>query len=1790
MSYTSNISHGSHQNNESHNQAEKNSDTFKSIVASWYNHTLSEVELLEKVESEFTPTPFQQDFKESNTSIKKIEKQALAFQAEKKNDATPKQPITVEPKLKSNSPAFTPKSAIKNPYLNSFDDATGIYFSYYLTHLKKVVNENFHIKIKSEVLARTLKAKIEKGFEVKSPLFFLAAFQICAYLPENLQNDVFKILVEDFKNISFENTCPLAHAIHTLTFSRKQSFGALLNFLTVLSFFHLNNDASNDKHIRMTYKTNSRFENAVPHPISAIHLKTDSFAITIEIPFQTASIFDHFNSETKLLSFTHLLCPLLPKVCIDYKKQFFSGNISLITKIEDFANELTLNSNPYLRLFGLRYLIELATKKKIDSNSFEKKLLMNLPLFIFSISNGEPNGVLSELKKLGIEVLSNLSIDTSLPLDLQKSTLIKKYIKELLQHKDVKNQKIALELWKAELFSSDSEIQKDWIAFGEEIYSVLASKTLYPEIADKSFEILKELIEIKAFSSDFSDSWLAEFGLKICESNLNEGNFSSFFVAFNQWSFFNSISLFDLKGYRLKEHSLIVKLMNMIFSQDIKFESCKHKLYPKLFAIALNKEMYVKFRLAFVDYLKDLSLIGHETEVLKLLKNQPYQDLSKIEQEVIQLNKLQGQREDSKKIETLLKISKQGLSKESKAIVTNLSFPLIKSLLKKGEITLALDLASKTLFDEVTHLFSLLTIILKEENISDKKSCHHILNIILSSNQISGDDLSALIESSIEKLKPFPNDLKNSLKKFHLNFHKELMKNGQHIKALSFFKTLLKELHQAEIFPNAPDTWVEFFSLVNRYETLEFKEELLKSLLANKSFNAVNKFYILKNASQELISSYFACDMPEKAIEFALYFQNFESIHEFSEISLKNFNECLDKSLSTGDTVKSLTFFRLLAEKNKSFSKDTRFLGYMKLHLDILFEKKEYVKWMEVIIEFSILEKDERALKLYKEAILSTLIEPSFKKNLETIFTLLTFTLHPDIELWHELFKKIKESNFADLKMKIAYELKNNPEFRNLFAEKGEPVFNCFLSLLDFVSFSKDLDIAYTMVDEYPETIFEMLDQNSSVKETASELLGPLLGKLFRHLKSNPLKKQALLKKIIPYHSKTHFIDFKQKWIFKKLILDATCDETDTDLLVAGAVNLFSLSINPIFETSFKELVPSLMQILKRWPEIQPKNVKCYVKQDVFIQNEIPSAKKEVDINYVFCQTARLIIQRDNSIDTYFEQFYKLIQHGSENYQLLAMLLYKKSVVALEKASKSNVSLKSQTTKIANNHLLQMAFKSEFKSVYMAALDVFHRESYRLSLKKQDTLAFALFLIEKTMEHPAESYKESHDINNICQLFTNLEVVKHTPPNPAFIDFYAELNKKVLTELNDSATYLANHNFMFVYIFSNLETEFQSGIKNLKLIIRLITLVNSGWNLVKEYPAYHDQMHASLAQELSILIHSPIIDSRLLDQIFQNFLYATDHIWDDHEENHIKMLSSLLSKPNDLSSNSAFVLLFKKKFIELSGELKILSKSDVLISLIKKIDKNTPVTILSRVLHTLLAQKEHLAPPEFFFCITHFLQTVRTRVSSERDGTIFAVIHWMKFIFFEKIKKDSMILFNDEKIKILPSFMNLYKTDSKKAITLYLDYINTIKQLLLSTTDQIFYFDTLKDIIYSDTVLEKFGIQFKDTEDILSYSNLMLDLTIPHALQFPDRPFNFSILPALLNAKTTTPEMKKKKQQLIIRILNDFIKLSLNQYHHLPLKMCIPLFCDTFHFNFNLMESDYIKVSELIKELKKNVS
>ncbi|MBS0655502.1 MAG: hypothetical protein JSR46_06990, partial [Verrucomicrobia bacterium] len=573
-----------------------------------------------------------------------------------------------------------------------------------------------------------------------------------------------------------------------------------------------------------------------------------------------------------------------------------------------------------------------------------------------------------------------------------------------------------------------------------------------------------------------------------------------------------------------QENQLLKKIFNKIGSSTLASPELSH-LICNFFEFRLDKKILAAFHRHFFLHLKNLSALGHVSQVSTLLTLQPH-NLSMAELNEIRVLEAQNSTDSDKKLELLLRINPTSLDSASAKLHTSLSLELSDSLIEKGQYTQAIELVTHALLGEEDYLVRFVERLLKEKIAPNAR----ILAALLSAKQI------ALLASCVDLLNPLPEKLKEQILTMHTALHQSLNST----QSISLLQTLLKIFKPSELYQRSQETWLPILKQVD--STL--KADILCHLVEH---NVVS--YPCKPLFDELIDENLRRGNKKQAITLMLASEPLDSPHAYSELELSNRSRCLEISREEGNHEQVV---RLIKRGTNNASFGTFALSY----IQELHEKKEYKKWVSLFSECAM---KECGHEMSKEAILALLHDA---ECLNAIFYLLEQTMHPNAMLWNSFFLAVKQSKQRQLQVRICTLIQHNSQFPALWTVDPNAVSSCVEQLLTFVQNTSNLDAAYQLFTRMGDHLLGVMNHDTVT------LLGTVCKK--------EAKKVELLKKIISLLPKIT----SPQWKLYKLLIAESLKTKEPELLQACCSMIHDCLDKP----DAHELKPFILELLKTWP------------------------------------------------------------------------------------------------------------------------------------------------------------------------------------------------------------------------------------------------------------------------------------------------------------------------------------------------------------------------------------------------------------------------------------------------------------------------------------------------------------------------------------------------------------------------------------------------------------------------------
>jgi hypothetical protein len=1788
-----------------------------------------------------------------------------------------------------------------------FDDDEGVYFNYFFSYLKNKIHQiilNTPIlalpflktpyKDKRKIVADRLHTEITKGHAPNSHLYLLTAFQICTYLPFDYRNVVWKLLAANFKDVSFENSCPFLDILQKASFDKKLEFNDILSLINILAFMHLYDRTE----YALDYFTKSFGINLVSleddDPLKSafkalIHFKTPTGAVTLEIPIENGC-----QSDSKIFASMDLIAPLFPElqVLCNLKP---TKNILLLQFVNvnlfNLINHL-LNSDDIDTVFtGLKLLLALFTNQYIDKTLFTSNLIRALPLL--KEKQKDFNIILHFLKNLKVLPFQKecyILLSSAPPL-----SFISTYVNILTTHQSIHITKIGLEFWQKEMVRSltqdqygeelfDSWEVKDFSRYknisicGLEIfknvmknhhtemavfcleilinvvkscgvfqeleslfilvYSNVSSETKTPEVLQKVFVVADTLTRFNPFynvricensSSIFKQlildlntslqpklssqlilnglgNWIpyndratCPLVFQIAESLFDKADSKSVFEAFNFLGDVAATSLYSSDENKVKEHRFIQKLLLKIDQNDITFKNLIMELVPKLLEHNILTEIAKKFHDDFIAHLKNLCSLGAETEFTRLLKTGR---IAITDDELAECRiTLLSQVKDEIKATIVMQMEFRSLHPETKSFVETLSRQLCKRLLS-SHTHLCLQLGYKILEKDEQLLFKLLKYVLEQQTISDSLQINPILRLVLTGKINSAKDKLCLLELYSQKVKKCHLTVKEAIREIHVQLQKDLKEFN--LESISLLKVLLAIFSPKEIFPKRPEMWLEVLECMGENVVdLAFKDKIIRLLLEHKIIPKDLYFSNFRKISHALISEYIKLKRLREASLLLTHFQTFDIPHAFSPQIHANFYVCLTYFLTTKDAEKSFLLLKIIRNNNDS-ADDVRFLTALKSYYEIIYERNDFVKWIDTALEFFKFKLDPSIEYMIKPSLWGAL-QNAPQTNASRVLTYLTKTCCPDITLWFKLLTVVKEHSIRDLKMKLAEELKI-VKFQNLFPLTTLEALKSWFIFLEFINDTNNILIAHKIfTNNVLSLYYSLLNKHQGFDTPQFEIIITVLRKLFQQLKE-PAEKENLLTSLYTYHQITNYWTDQLEWSIKKVLLDA-CISVGTPLYFVVGISIIETFI-PRLESPAKraEIIKPFLEIAKKWPDFNEES----------IVNMIPEFKT---VKQVFNTTPKVIIESaHNKFSdvqfnlfpeskygmTFFEQFHNLIQRSSELLQLAALDFYSKSLGFIEESQNPSKLLRSSTNHIPNNKLIKLAFESRYPKVFFSAIFLFLKNVFQDSILIQDKYDFQKLILDKlfllSLQSPVKSIEDipldklpvfvplqeitgnndnlrdpgegSAVLSCLFCLFFNTSLEKKKTQTLIHFNFFRALNLKILKELKNVDIYLKNHKWIFISMMAHLSVNKLKyhPTKSHPLVDHLMEL----WGQFKSEVIFNKAYLDLIYFELETLLKSGFIKREALCTPLKTIVFATNSIWDDHNVTHMNALKTIVPLSLNIEIYDCLHLLLYYKFYNRNSiETAPISNDEkikCLIQMCKLIDENTPNAMLYRIVD--LFRKFNLIFEnlnDFRTCFTLIAKEYNQRDKFQSDAyTLQHVVGLQQLLMGE----------NNESL-----WGKFFKTDKLTASLLLHEYAQTLYNLgshLVENEYRILYFKQLLEFISKNAVS-------LNSQDYLTHISICFDISVELEKDHDNTFIHKEILKSFSKLVENSTSNRDKQKTLFVKFLNHYIDMSTQaKYKQMISNKCLSLINELFHNLYKINDSAFRPVGDLISQLK----
>ncbi|MBS0655376.1 MAG: hypothetical protein JSR46_06355, partial [Verrucomicrobia bacterium] len=463
---------------------------------------------------------------------------------------------------------------------------------------------------------------------------------------------------------------------------------------------------------------------------------------------------------------------------------------------------------------------------------------------------------------------------------------------------------------------------------------------------------------------------------------------------------------------------------------------------------------------------------------------------------------------------------------------------------------------------------------------------------MLSATTLSSQEKIALIESSIELLRPLPNDLKEQIRASHVRLYNQVCDDDA--LAVSLLMALLKIFKPTELYQKSIAIWLRILKQLDSVENIE-PLELLK-LKENILFHIVEDRSIFRQcrpAVHELMNDYLNAGAIEAVLTLSLHFEQLETPHAYSELELSNLYRCIAIFQAEEDHENVLRLLRT-AKKNERFRDDAHFTRYAAQYMMSLLERKEYQKWIFLLQEFKIHDTSQQFYTACEEAIFNCLDMST--TCLRSIFSLLEETMHPNALLWSTFFHAVNVSNQKLLKLNVSTLVTQEERFPGLWKVETNALSSCLIQLLQIAADVPNFDT------------------------------------------------DKCIKKIIPLLPTLVFENRDAQWSLYKLLITVCSTSTAYDLMLASASMIHTSIYNPEFSHVLPEALPYISQLLKTWPKVAPQTVDKLLPTELTapkLLHDIALALKSSSDGTFFDEYENLILNRSETLQLAALKLYK---------------------------------------------------------------------------------------------------------------------------------------------------------------------------------------------------------------------------------------------------------------------------------------------------------------------------------------------------------------------------------------------------------------------------------------------------------------------------------------------------------------------------------------------------------------------
>ncbi|MBS0654663.1 MAG: hypothetical protein JSR46_02700 [Verrucomicrobia bacterium] len=442
-----------------------------------------------------------------------------------------------------------------------------------------------------------------------------------------------------------------------------------------------------------------------------------------------------------------------------------------------------------------------------------------------------------------------------------------------------------------------------------------------------------------------------------------------------------------------------------------------------------------------------------------------------------------------------------------------------------------------------------------------------------------------------------------------------------------------------------------------------------------------------------------------------------------------------------------------------------------------LLKREEYQKWILLCPEFTIYTTTPEFHAQCEEAIFGCLNRPYTLLSLTSIFCLLKEVKHPNALLWSSFFQAVKQSNQNQLKSSICTLLSEDERFPGLWKQEAAVPLTQALYIAESIP---NLEAAYDLLNRH---LVRILNHDAEILLSLLQLLSNVC----KQYKNELGKKEALIKQIIPFLSKIDFKDTELQWKTYRLLINACRDTKDHVLILARVSMIYQLLKTQKFGDRLRD---TILLLLKTWPN------RDFTTVAILLPTGLSPGRLLNEL------TRSLHASADG---VFIEQYENLIQNSSEVVQLIAIRLYKLTLLNLYIQTPDK-----NTSALSKPKLLKLAFQSPYLTVIKEALATFYKKQFQEDLQSDAIFPYCEFIIQALVKIPIESYKEASTHEFIYNLFLtyagNYKNTKNKSPVAKYFEYFTKSNDELLKLSGNGQLYGKNHWAMFFYTLKLAES------------------------------------------------------------------------------------------------------------------------------------------------------------------------------------------------------------------------------------------------------------------------------------------------------------------------------------------------------------------------------------------------